>query len=216
MLQKAKKKRRSRLLEGNQISMKRNPAPTINLYLATHPTMFLPVFALMLCRAVFDKFTLRTYQPGKSLRRVTHRHAIHRGLRSIRAWCVDDSRVKTCRTVNPVTHLLRPNTPAFSLSTPFDCEDGGRVHASPREADHLALVVTAWVRAARGEVKVDLLRWDEAWMGEEDLREGRGLVREENDEWRALVVDYCAEGKINLWEAGGTPLSAEGVGYAHI
>ena len=48
---------------------------------------------------------------------------------------------------------------------------------------------------------VHVLGRDEDRVCEEDLGVRHGLVREEDDEGRPLLMQYCAECEVDLWEA---------------
>lgn len=86
-----------------------------------------------------------------------------------------------------------------------------------READELAAVVrAAGVRAAAGEVVVDVVGGDEVRVREEDLRVGHRLVREEDDEGRALLVEDRAQGEVDLGETGGAAVAVEGAAELYV
>ena len=57
------------------------------------------------------------------------------------------------------------------------------------ESDELAAIVCASrVGTTTGEVVVHVWGGDEGGVGEEDLGVGHGLMREEDDEWGAFLV----------------------------
>lgn len=53
-------------------------------------------------------------------------------------------------------------------------------------------------------------------MGEEDLGVGGCLVREEDDEGRSVFVQDGAEGEVDLWETGCSPLTVQCMCQFHV
>jgi len=177
--------------------------------------MLLPIPALVFCRAVLDQFTfptdLSTHRRPCSIRArafPTHRRRgfaaapLPAGARGI-LLCQRDL------AVDPIAHLARAHATAEACAGALaisEREDDSAVEAVAGEADHLAVLCAAGVRAAGGEVCEYVGGGDEDGVREEYLRVGRGLVREEHDERRAPLVEDRAEDEVDLRETGRAPL----------
>ena len=105
---------------------------------------------------------------------------------------------------------------AAAAGAALEREDNGGVDAGAGEADHLAVVGAAGVRAAGGEVDEYVGGGDEDRVREEYLRVGRRLVREEHDERRSSLVEDRAEYEVDLREAGRAPLVLQRVLEARV
>lgn len=110
--------------------------------------------------------------------------------------------------VDPVAHLFRLDT--FSVLSPtFDSQNRGSLDTPPGESNHLAIIRAQRIWATAWKVVEDLLSGDEQGVGEENLGIGGRLMREEDDERRALLVQNRSEGEVDLGKAGCPSLSVK-------
>jgi hypothetical protein len=164
-------------------------------------SVFFPVKLLMFWAAVFDELAFAAYPAVCARRCVSKVASIATALATFTRIREGWSRwlVETHAAVDPVTHLSRlypphatPQLPgrrtAFRrLPTAIYVQDCSAVEALAREADHLAFIVAARVRATARKVIEDVFARDEQPVGEKDLRVGRCLVREQDDERRTFL-----------------------------
>ena len=86
----------------------------------------------------------------------------------------------------------------------------------PRESYHFAVLCATRVGAARWEIEENVGRGDEDRVGEENLRVGGRLVREEHYERRTSLVQDCAKDEVDLGETGCASLVLQCVLKARI
>lgn len=189
-------------------------APSLKRALGTHALVFLPILALMVERTVLDEAALAA-RLAHNLRATR----IDAALGALGAPTVAPDRdalvVEAHLAVDPVAHL--PALDALAIPpTALDVKHLRTLGAAPREADHLAVVCAARIRAASGVVEEEVRSGDVRAVGEDDLGIGGGLVGEEDEEAGAFLVEQCAEGEVDLGEARRAALARECVCDAHV
>ena len=166
--------------------------------------MLFPVLVLVLRRAVLDQLAfatdLRAHRRPRRIRAPLPTRARRRALAALPSPRTATTTTTTARfrrrilqkrniAVDPIAHLARAHAPKGPpRAAALQRENRRALEAAPREADHLAVLRAARVRAPRREVEEDVGGGYEERVREEDLRVGRRLVREEHDEGRASLV----------------------------
>jgi hypothetical protein len=184
--------------------------------LGAHAFVLLPVLALVLKRAVLDEAALAAclaHDLGAA--RVDAAALGPLGAPTIAPGDRDALLAETHLAVDPVAHLP-PLDALAEAAAALNVEDLRALGPAPREADHLAVVGAARVRAAGRVVEEEVRRGDVRAVGEDDLGVRGGLMREKDEEAGAFLVEEGAEGEVDLREAGGTALAREGVRDAHV
>ena len=172
----------------------------------TKPAMLFPVLTLVLRRAVLDQLAFTTNLP--TYRRASRVRAPFPTRGGALATFPNRRSLRERNVaIDPIAHLTCPNTPKGpALAAPLECEHGRAVEAMPRESYHFTVLGATRVGTARWEIEENVGRGDEDRMGEENLRVGGRLVREEHYERRTSLVQDCAEDEVDLGEAGRASL----------
>ena len=135
--------------------------------------MLLPVLALMFRRAVLDQLAfaadLSAHRRLCSIGARAHPTPGRRALTAALPAAMRDILLRECDVAfDPIAHLARTYAAAAGAGA-LEREDDGAVEAVAGEADHLAVLCAAGVRAAGGEVCEYVGGGDEDGVGEEYL-----------------------------------------------
>jgi hypothetical protein len=176
---------------------------------SANPSVFVPISPLAIQRTILHQPTFAANQSGLLLRPRLDSVAL---LDAAFAAPLPKSClvvvVKINFAVDPIAHLSKLNLASSTPAASFEVYDRGAVLPPTREAYHFAILHTRRVRTPGWEVVEDLFGRDECGMGEEDLRIGGGIVREEDDEGRGVLSEDGAEGEIDLGETGNPAVAS--------